>query len=117
MRTGYNFYWYQIVREHPIEFVLGNLDNEKKDEWRIYVTKASGDKHIRELAEQHLGALNAELTDDGKKEIPWRKQWQLHAYNKFDMSRINLGLPVMVAQFEIPMEDENVGRNQVNMAT
>jgi hypothetical protein len=104
----WNFYYYQLVREHPLAFA-------EKDEWRIYVTKASGDKHIRELAEQHLGALNAELTDDGKKEIPWRKQWQLHAYSKFDMSRINQGLPVQVASFDIPVVEE-YGRSDVNNA-
>jgi hypothetical protein len=106
----WNFYYYQIVRE--------KLDSSLErviDEWRIYVTKASGDKHIRELAEQHLGALNAELTDDGKKEIPWRKQWQLHAYSKFDMSRINQGLPVQVASFDIPVVEE-YGRSDVNNA-
>lgn len=97
----YNFYWYQLVRE-----VNG------VDEWAVYVTKAYSHDNARELAQKHAEILDDETSHVASSD---RERWQLHAISKFDMSRINSGLPVLVANLRVPILEE-VSRSDVSNA-
>jgi hypothetical protein len=115
----WNTYYYQIVREHPLNDGDTGPD-DIEDEWRIYTVKAMGNDHARRLADEHMDALNAELVDDKNdgEPIPWRKQWQLHAYGKLDLAQLNKGFPVLLASYQVPMSPHSeVGRSDITPAT
>ena len=97
----YNFYWYQLVRE------VDGLDH-----WSVYVIKANGDEDARKKAQQHADILNDETIHEASID---RGRWLLHAYSKFDMSRINQGFPVRVGSFSFPVS-EDFSRSDVSDA-